>query len=296
MKNIALIDFSPESIKALKYAIQFVQKIENATLELVNVSSESNVSLVGDMIGESTIVLSDIAGTSDKPSTSSLEKLNELKNQYANSGVTLRTIELEGNLLDVLPDYLNDEKVGFVFGGTHDLTFLESLFSSRTFKLMKGTHVNFVFVPESVDKVKPIEHVLVPVLSDKHSLQNLEPLIFLRHFMKFKITLCSYDQKQDGQSQNLFVAAKILDKAGVPFSTKYIGSSEKELLDRLVDFTYSTDIDTISIVDYTDESIFNFGMRGFIEGLIRNSNGVPIIAIQNEQLVRYSGFHTIGGY
>lgn len=302
MKNVVLIDFSPESMKALDYAIEMVSKIEDASLELLNVSSS-----VGNVFGnedlENTIFdglvinhLDEIFSSLPEGNSIELEKLNALKEKYNTTRLKLEVKELTGSLLDTLPDYLNEEKIGFVFGGTHDLNLLDRIFSSRTFKLMKEAHVNFVFVPESVKKVNPVKKVLVPILSDKHSLQNLEPLIFLWHFMKFDITLCTYDKNHDGQDQILYMGMKILKKAGIPYKTKYIGSSEKELLDRLIDMAHSLEIDMVSIVDFTEENIFNFGKRGFVENSIRNERGITILAIQNRQLTKYSGFHTAGGY
>lgn len=276
MKNIVLIDFSPESIKALEYAVQFVKNIDKASLELVNVSLKNE----------------DSSSDSEKSNT---KKLNELKIKYTSSELTIQTKELEGELLDVLPGYLDENSVGFVFGGTHDLTFLERLLTSRTFKLMKNTHVNFVFVPESVAKAKPIGHVMLPILSDKQSLQNLEPLLFLRHFNEFKITLCSYNETSDGQDHNLYVASKIMNRANVPFDIQYLGTNENELLNGLEDYAETIGVDTISIVDFTDDSIFNFGMTGFIENLIRNDHGISVIAVQNVELPHYSSFRVTGG-
>lgn len=270
MKNIVLVDFTPESVNSLKYAIEVVKPIKNAKLELINVSEAADFA-------------------------ASNRKLHDLRDKYSSPDLNLDAVELTGDLMDVLPDYINGEKTGLVFCGTHDMKFLENIFSSRILKLMHSAQSNFIFVPDSIDNPSQPKHVLVPILADKDSLQNFEPLLFLKHFLNFEITLCSHKGDEDGQSTNVVLATKILDKAGIKYSVELIGRSESDLLSGLEELAVKINADTISIVDFTEENIFNFGARGFVEGLIRNENKLGIIVIQNKQLEYYSSFNTTGG-
>lgn len=269
MKNIVLIDFTPESIQTLKYAINFVKPF-SGSLELVNVSKETDFE-------------------------TSKQKLTEIQSEYQTSDTSIEIKELKGDLVTDLPAYINHDKIGFVFCGTHDTPFLSSLFSSDVVKLMNKLSANFIFVPRSVNETNKIKHVLMPVLKERHSLESLEVLIFLKHFMKFDITLCTYDGGHDEHNKNMFMATKILNNANVAYKVKALGSSEKELLNQLGDYANEINAEAIAIVNMTETHIFNFGAKGFMEELIRNKNGVSVITVQNQKLETYSSFQATGG-
>lgn len=270
MKNIVLIDFTPESERSLKYAISITKPMKDAHLELLNVSKATDFS-------------------------ASNKKLQALKNEYLSEGVKIEAIELTGDFMEVLPEYINSEKTGMVFCGTHDMTFLEHLFNSRALKLMHNSKANFVFIPNTMKNLEAPKHVMIPILADNDSLQTLEPLLFLKHFLNFELTLCSYKGEDVGQLSNLMVGTKILDKANVNYKIEYLGESESDLLDGIESLAASIQVDMISIVDFTEDSVFNFGAVGFVEGLIRNENNLGVMVIQNQELEYYTGFKTQGG-
>ena len=137
---------------------------------------------------------------------------------------------------------------------------------------------------------------MAPILADKHSLQNLEVLLFLHNFMKFELTLCTYKNADHNVNQDLFMAKKILDKAGIPFEIEYLGRSEEEFRRLIGAYAKSNNVDLISIMNFTGDNIFNFGTKSFVEGLIRNEQQIPILTVQNQRLEEYSGFHSAGGY
>ena len=270
MKNIVLVDFTEASINTLKYAASFVNSIEGSLI-IVNVSNSN----------ETTNVLSE---------------LKLLQSKYSKPGFDIQVHALKGELIPALSDYINNDKIGFVFAGTHDMKLIERLFSSRALKLLNEIHANFIFIPNSFHQYKPINHVLVPIFPDKHSIQNLEVLIFWQHFKKFEVTLCTYKSTDPEKGKTLYVATKILAKAGIPFSIKYLGETEKQFMDKLVPFAFKIGVDTLSIVNLTESNLFNFAAKGFTESLIHNDFAMPVIAIQNKQLATYSSFHTAGGY
>ncbi|MDX1349426.1 MAG: universal stress protein, partial [Putridiphycobacter sp.] len=72
MKNLVLIDFTPESIEALDYAIDFTKAIKGK-LEILNVSDE------GDYQKQ-------------------IQKLHDLKARYTSSEIQIDTVELTGDL------------------------------------------------------------------------------------------------------------------------------------------------------------------------------------------------------
>lgn len=266
MKNIILIDFSKQTNKYVQYAIDFLANIEGAELELVNMHNEED----------------------------GLVQLNSVKNDFPNSKIPLSVLHITGDITVSLPKHIKQDHIGFVFCGTHDIGFFDRLFMSETLDLFHQIDANFVFLPEDIEEFKPIEHALAPIMSDKHTVQELGPLLFLRHFMNFDLTLSTFSGDNEGQKSNTYVATKILNENSVPYSIKYLGESESELMNSLEDFAYGAEIGLISVVDFSEEHIFNYGERGFIEELIRNKHGIPVITIQNKNLEHYASFSTSG--
>ena len=270
MKNLVLVDFTEESLHTLNYAVG-LNKLIKGELEIVNVATGSKFD-------------------------TSFDKLEDLQKKYSTDAFPVGIKELEGDLMDRLPAYVNEDKIGFVFCGTHNIQFLEQLFSSRILKLMNAVKSNFVFIPQSLKEFKPITHVLAPVFSDVHSLQKFEVLLYLRKFMPFDLTLCTYKGGEEEQDQVLYMAAKLLKKEGIPFSVRHLGRSEDDLMKKVNGFAKEIKADMISIVNLTETHLFNFGTKGFVEKLIRNEYGLPIFTIQNQKLGDFSSFHTEGGY
>lgn len=270
MKNIALIDFTEESIQALTYAIEFT-KLTGGKLELVNVSDSKNFA-------------------------SSYNELQDIQARYSKADFTFEIKELLGEFEEELSDYIENEKIGFVFSGTHDMTFFERFLSSRALKLLNRIQANFVFVPSSSKTDQKMSKIVIPVFSDKHSLQNIEALRYLNQFMKLELVLVSTKMDDPDLKTTLITGAKLLEEAGIPFTVESIGQSEDELRDMLVDLAVVKKANLISIVNLTEQHMFNFEVKGFVEKLIRNDAGLPVLVIQNHSTEYYSSFHTSGGY
>jgi hypothetical protein len=268
MKNIVLIDFTDESIDALEYATHFTKAIKG-NLEILSVADDGKT-----------------------PERS--KQLQALKDQYSTPDFEIKVNELVGDIQEEITEFINHDKVGFVFSGTHDIRFLERFFSSRMMHIMNHVKANFVFVPHNLKTYKPIEQVLMPIFSNKHSLQNIEALRFLHYFMPFSVKLALNSEPMPETKTNLMVATKLLANGGLPYSTETFGRNEDNLKKGLADLAKVSKSDIISIVNLTEENIFNFGNKGFMEDIIRNEQGLPVLVIQHQKTGHYSGFITQG--
>lgn len=270
MKNLVLVDFTKESLHALSYATGFTKKMKGS-LAIVNVSEPNKRLEVR-------------------------EDLEKLQAKFSTPDFHIKIEELVGEMEQELPDFIEKEKPGFVFCGTHELRLLEPFFSSRILTLMNSVKANFIFIPKKLETYNPINEVLVPVFSDKHSIQNIEALRYLHQFMPFKIKLITAKSSNPELNANILIASKLLDQATLPYSVELVGKTEAELRNGLADTAKLLKAGLISIVNLTEVNLFNFGEKGFVENLIRNENGLPILVIQNQEVAYYSGFHTSGGY
>lgn len=270
MKNIVLIDFTPESIDALNYAIGFT-KAMNAELEILNVSDSE---------------------TKDE----SKAKLLAIKEEYSSDELEINVVKLIGDMESELPAYINSHKIGFIFSGTHELKLMEHFFSSRTLNLLNQTKANFVFIPYKLNKYLPIKKVLLPVFSDNQSLQSITELTYLHHFIKFDVVLGSFKAVSGSVKNNLIVASKLLTTAGIKFSIQTMTDSERTFKSQLSDLAKIERSELISIVNLTDESFFNSNEKNFVEDIIRNKENIPVLVIQHENTTKFGSFRTMGGY
>jgi hypothetical protein len=132
-------------------------------------------------------------------------------------------------------------------------------------------------------------------LEDKKSLQSIEGLRYLHHFMNFEVILGTYESENIEPKKNLLIALKVLNEVGIKYSILTLGTSENSLKKELVELVKIEKADLISIVNLTEENIFNSKEKGFVEDLIRNKEGLPVLLIQNQNVSTYSGFRTMGG-
>ncbi|MFD1553354.1 hypothetical protein DNU06_06730 [Putridiphycobacter roseus] len=269
MKNVVLLDFTTESIEALNYAVGF-SKVINGKLDILNVSD----------------------GAYDLETE---QRLLEIQDEFTSDTMDINIVELIGHVETTIKEYVNADNIGFVIAGTHELKLMEHYFTSRTLHLMNQVKANFLFVPHNLKAFHPINKVLLPILEDKKSLQNIEELKYLQHYMKFEVVLGSYKSTNKEVIQNLIVASKLLASAGIKYSELTLGKNENTLKEQLTDLASLGKANLISIVNLTEEYIFNFKEKSFVEELIRNEEGFPVLVIQNQNLSQYSSFHTMGG-
>ncbi len=270
MKNVVLLDFTTESLEALNYAVGFSKAI-NGKLDILNVSDGAY-----DLENE--------------------QRLLEIQDEFSSETIEINIVELIGHVETTIKEYINADNIGFVFAGTHELKLMEQFFSSRALHLMNQVKANFLFIPHNLKKYKQINRVLLPILEDKKSLQNIEELKYLHHFMNLEIVLGSYKSKNQEVIQNLVVASKLLSSAGIKHTELTLGDNENTLKEQLTELATLGKADLISIVNLTEEYIFNFKEKSFVEDIIRNEEGLPILVIQNQNLSEFSSFHTMGGY
>jgi hypothetical protein len=269
MKNVVLVDFTDESIDALNYAIGFSIAMKGE-LEILNVSNQAHDQNVE-------------------------KQLNSLKKEYSSESLHINIIQLSGDIEEAIASYINANRIGFVFSGTHKLKLMEQFFLSRTLHLLNEVKANFLFVPHNLKSYRTINRVFLPILEDKKSLQSIEELRYLHHSMNFEIILGTYESDSMDSKKNRLIAIKLLTEAGIKYSTCLMGNSESTLKKELAELNKIRNVDLISIVNLTEENIFNTKEKGYVEDLIRNEEGLPVLVIQNRNVSTYSSFRTMGG-
>ena len=261
---------------ALDYAIGFC-KATRSNLELINVS------------------------TKDKW-RENMDRLEHLKTEKETDDFKMEVHEMVGDVESTIPDYINFAKdIGFVFIGTHDPKFLDKIFQSRSMKMMNDTNAHFVFIPQNLREYHEIARVSIPVTRSTHSLQSLRIAKFLANFMKFHITFFSYNSADKEEAsiltKRMKMALEISDHPNIDCSTKVRGHSESDLREHLEEYASNVHTDLVIFNNTSASGVkFNFSTKGFIEYIIRNKSGIPVIAVKDSVTEVFdTSFHSTGG-
>lgn len=276
MKNIVLIDFTIESMHALDYAIGFC-KATGANLELINVSTKEKW-------------------------RENLERLEHIKTEKETEDFTLEVHEMVGDIESTIPDYINNfEDIGFVFLGTHDQKFLEKIFQSRSMRMMNDTNAHFFFIPKFLRDFKEINRVIVPITRSTHTLQTLKIVKYLANYLKFEVTFLSYNSSDKEEAsilnKRMKMAMEITNSPNITIETKIRGNSESDLRTHFEEYAINDHADLAIFNNTSDSGVkYNFSTKAFVEYIIRNKSGLPVIAVKDTVTEVFdTSFHSTGG-
>ncbi|MEZ4938684.1 MAG: universal stress protein [Crocinitomicaceae bacterium] len=273
MKNLVLIDFTHESFHALEYAIEFT-KATGGDLELFNVATPEEYN--------------------DK-----LKQLQLLKEAKESKDFKLIITEKIGTLDEDVPAYINanKDKIGFVFCGTHNKRWIESIVKSRALKLLHDTHAHFIFIPQTLKEFRPINHVVTTISNDPQTLQKIRVLRFLGASMKFKLTFCTYnttDKTEKAQlNQRIEMAKDIMKGHDIEIHVEYIADRPNDVLKEFENYAREHKADMVAFIHRTDPGIFSGHLTRFVEAIIRNEHQMPVIAVQDIPTVLLDNFRAI---
>lgn len=273
MKNLVLIDFTNESFHALEYAIEFT-KATGGDLELFNVASPDDFN--------------------DK-----LKSLQLLKEAKETDDFKLHITEKIGTLDEDVPAYINSQKdkIGFVFCGTHNKRWIETIVKSRAVRLLHDTHAHFIFIPQTLKEFRPIKHVVTTISNDPQTLQKVRVLRFLGSALNFKLTFCTYraeDEKEKAQlNQRIEMAKNILKGHDIEINVEYIADKPNDVLIEFEDYARNHQADMVAFIHRSDPGIFSGHLNKFVEAIIRNEHQMPVIAVQDIPTVMLDNFRAI---
>ncbi|MCB0478910.1 MAG: universal stress protein [Crocinitomicaceae bacterium] len=274
MKNVVLIDFTNESFHALEYAIDFT-KATGGDLELFNVASPEDYN--------------------DK-----LKQLQLLKEAKDSDDFKLIITEKIGTLDEDVPEYINQnkDKIGFVFCGTHNKRWIETIIKSRALKLLHDTHAHFIFIPQTLKHFRPIKHVVTTISNDPQTLQKIRVLRFLGHALEFKLTFCTYNtndpQEKAQLNQRIDMAKDILKgMKNIDIHVEYIADKPNDVLEKFEDYARTHKADLVAFIHRSDPGMFSGHLTRFVEAIIRNEHEMPVIAVQDIPTVLLDNFRAI---
>ena len=155
MKKILVpTDFSPESIEALKFAVEIVDKSQGEILliHVVDLPVLSDPMLTTSLYIDDMIVKDSVEHAQ--------KKFNKLTSKFNDKGIRFNTLVEYGNPTMAILSVAEEKKVDMVVMGTKGATGLKEIFiGSNTEKIVRGAKVPVISIPKAA-RVKSIKNIV----------------------------------------------------------------------------------------------------------------------------------------
>lgn len=273
MKNIIVgIDFSPNSINALKHAVAISLKSGGA-LHLVWVKSPSTTKIIDTDIKEN---ISQIVQT----------KLSELlkacKAEAPKSEA--RSVILEGKPANEMIKYASNLPDSLIVIGTHGASGFEEMFvGSNAFKIVSMSPVPVMVLREGIQINRDLTQILVPIDTSFETLQKMKYAMKFAKAFSAKILLLGLISEQPETKHIVSVqlghAMRMLEQANIRHdwtSLEIKGNISKEV----VDFAKKLDVNLMIIMREEEQEFSDFWL-GTTTRQILNTTPMPLLIIPN---------------
>jgi len=273
MKNIIVgIDFSPNSINALKHAIAISLK-SGGVLHLVWVKSPSTTKVIE-------------ADFKDNISTIVQTKLNELlKDCKAESPKSeAHSVILEGKPANEMIKYASNLPDSMIVIGTHGVSGFEEMFvGSNAFKIVSMSPVPVMVLREGIQINRDLTQILVPIDTSFETLQKMKYAIKFAKAFSAKILLLGLISEQPETKHIVSVqlghAMRMLEQANIRHDWTSL-EIKGNITKAVVDFAKKADVNLMIIMREEEQEFSDFWL-GTTTRQILNTTPMPLLIIPN---------------
>jgi nucleotide-binding universal stress UspA family protein len=259
-KNIYLVlhDFTSVGDAALNYAVNLSSNLINE-IKLVHLVSDK------------------------KELTNATQKLNDIISKTVKTENTEITgIVKVGSIFEDISKIVKEEKVNLIIMGTHGAKGFQKVFGSHAMKVITSSDVPF-FVIQQDTKVKAVRRILVPIDSEKESLQIVDIAGDLCKIYDAEVFLVAEKREDPYLSQKIKNRILIVRKQYQDRQVKcniellpYGGSYQKKIMS----YCTEKEIDLIAIAYHSTSILPQFDT--FAQDLITNQELLPCVIINSK--------------
>jgi nucleotide-binding universal stress UspA family protein len=259
-KNIYLVlhDFTSVGEAALNYAVNLSSNLNNE-IKLVHLVSDK------------------------KELTNATQKLNDIISKTVKTENTEITgIVKVGSIFEDIAKIVKEEKVNLIIMGTHGAKGFQKVFGSHAMKVVTSSDVPF-FVIQKDTKVKAVRRILVPIDSEKESLQIVDIAGDLCKIYDAEVFLVAEKREDPFLSQKIKNRILIVRKQYQDRKVKcnielllYGGAYQKKIMNYCIE----KEIDLIAIAYHSTSILPQFDT--FAQDLITNQELLPCVIINSK--------------
>ncbi len=273
MKNIIVgIDFSPNSINALKHAVAISLKSGGA-LHLIWVKSPSTTKIIETDIKDHVLQI---------VQTKLNELLKDCKAEAPKSEA--RSVILEGKPANEMIKYASNLPDSLIVIGTHGASGFEEMFvGSNAFKIVSMSPVPVMVLREGIQINRDLTQILVPIDTSFETLQKMKYAMKFAKVFSAKILLLGLISEQPETKHIVSVqlghAMRMLEQANIRHdwtSLEIKGNISKEV----VDFAKKLDVNLMIIMREEEQEFSDFWL-GTTTRQVLNTTPMPLLIIPN---------------
>ena len=245
---------------------------------------------IADPAKDTVLLLHIIASESDRAEAE--YKIKSLVESHTHSGVKISTLVVEGSVLKDIGKIAESAAATLVIFGTHGVHGFQKMFGSNALKVVSHTKVPLLIVQKKVSLKSP-KHIVMTIDLERDSVQVVKAAASLAERFKSKIHLVA-GRHEDPQfksmvSVNLNVCKEYLTRVHVDHEVHLL--EREHFVDHLFQLCHDIHAELLAATYYPDT--INLFSAKFVEGLVNNRMGIPVITIDAENTGAGSQFSFI---
>ncbi|MCH2224937.1 MAG: universal stress protein [Crocinitomicaceae bacterium] len=266
-KNVIVVpfDFTPTTEKALQYALNITESIDQVIL-LHIVKSASDVENMKAKL------------------TSIIDVLPEDSKLRVSSKI------IHGKLSEDINAGAESLKADLIVMGTHGARGMQKIWGSNALKIVSSSHIPFM-ITQGKETFSSISKIILPFSYAKETLQVAQFAGSIANHYKASIDLIGYRDKDEGLVQNMkinqTVMRRLLTDQGVDYTISSL-PGKKSYEKELIEYSNKKGADLIAAA-YFNESIFTAIGNSFLQDLIENKFDIPILTVSAMSLGKMNG-------
>lgn len=269
-KIIVPVDFSDDSLKALKLAIYIAEKVQ-ANIQMVHVKK--------------TKTLSSLFKSSDGSLTQSQieENFHDLIQNIDPKGIIINYTVRQGSVAKEIANYADEQEGYLIIMGTHGASgFEEFWMGSNAYKVVTNSDCPVLTMRGSYEP-KGISKIVLPIDGSANTRQKVPFTMELAKFFNAEIhvlAVCTDESDEWVKRITSYTAqvCRFLNEKGV--DVVYEFATGNNITDLTIEYAQKIDADLISIMTEQETTIENTFLGPFAQQMV-NHSPIPVLSMHN---------------
>lgn len=269
-KIIVPVDFSDDSLKALKLAIYIAEKVQ-ANIQLVHVKK--------------TKTLAGLFKSTDGSLTQSQieENFHELVSSTDSHGLVINYTVRQGSVAKEIANYADELDAYLIIMGTHGASgFEEFWMGSNAYKVVTNASCPVITMRGTFER-KSFSRIVLPIDSSNNTRQKVPFTMELARYFNAEIhvlAVCTDESDEWVRKITNYTAqvCRFLNEKGIDVVYEFVNGSN--ITDMTIEYAQKVDADLISIMTEQETALENTFLGPFAQQMV-NHSPIPVLSMHN---------------
>lgn len=260
MKSLLVpIDFTSTTKNALNFAINLARKNQYVIHLLHIIRSESDRTKAKLTLDK---MISDLSDMED---------------------IRLEPTIIVGDIEDDISKIAESQKVNFIIMGTHGAQGLQKLFGAKAIQVISESKVPYITVQDQTKELE-CKKIAMTIDLEKESVQIVRAAGKIASEFNAEIVLVGGAHKDTGLQQkvavNVNTTRRLLNEMGVKSSVELL--PRDNFIQNFIEYCKNNEVGMIAATYYPDT--FNLFSRKFVQNLLENDEGIPVLTLDSQSI------------